>query len=153
MTARIFQLAVSRGGVPKHAIHEARVTTRGIEGDKAAHPKIHGGPERAVCLFSLELIEALQDQGHPIFPGSTGENVTIRGLGWAALGSGTRLALGDEVIVEITRLADPCKTIRPSFADRDSKRMGEPGHGRLYARVVREGLVRVGQPVAILAAA
>ena len=106
--ARIFQLSTSRGGVPKLAVREARVTTLGLEGDGHAHPKIHGGPERALCLYSLEVIAALQAEGHPIFPGSTGENVTITGLPGTSLAAGVRLALGAEVIVELTRIASPC---------------------------------------------
>jgi len=148
--ARIFQLARSRGGVPKLAVRDAHVTTLGLEGDGHAHPKIHGGPERAVCLYSLEVIEALQAEGHPIFPGSTGENVTIAGLPWTALAAGTRLALGPAVIVELTRIASPCKQIVESFADRKSDRLADPARGRWYARVVHEGSLRVSDAVALL---
>ena len=42
-----------------------------------ASPIFHGGPERALCLFSLERILELQAEGHPIFPGAAGENITI----------------------------------------------------------------------------
>jgi MOSC domain-containing protein YiiM len=148
MTARIFQLSRSKGGVPKLAVREARAHALGLDGDGHAHPKIHGGPERAVCLYSLEVIAALQAEGHPIFPGATGENVTITGLPWATLAAGARLALGPEVIVELTRIASPCKQIIEAFADRDSKRLADPAIGRWYARVVREGLLRVGMTVA-----
>jgi MOSC domain-containing protein YiiM len=144
---RIFQLNVSPGGVPKLAVREARAGALGLDGDGHAHPKIHGGPERALCLYSLEVIRALQEQGHPIFPGSVGENVTITGLDWTALAAGTRLRLGDEVVVELTRIAAPCKQIVESFSDRNSKRLAEPAIGRWYARVLAEGVLRVGQPV------
>lgn len=148
--ARIFQLSRSRGGVPKLAVRDAHATTLGLEGDGHAHPKIHGGPERALCLYSLEVIAALQAEGHPIFPGSTGENVTITGLPWTALAAGTRLALGPAVIVELTRIASPCKQIVESFADRKSDRLADPARGRWYARVVREGNLRVSDAVALL---
>jgi MOSC domain-containing protein YiiM len=133
--------------VPKLAVREARATVLGLEGDGHAHPKFHGGPERALCLYSLEVILALQAEGHPIFPGSTGENVTITDLPWATLATGTRLHLGDEVVVELTRIATPCKQIVESFADRSSKRLAEPAIGRWYARVLHEGVLRVGQLV------
>ena len=148
--ARIFQLNVSRGGVPKLAVREARCGALGLDGDHQAHPKIHGGPDRAVCLYSLEVIGALQEQGHPIFPGSVGENVTITGLDWPALAAGTQLRLGGEVLVELTRIAAPCKQIIESFSDRNSKRIADPTLGRWYARVLREGVLRVGQTVAIV---
>lgn len=149
MTATIVQLSVSRGGVPKHAVAEARVTPLGLAGDIQKHPKFHGGPARAVCLYSLEVIERLKAEGHPIAPGTTGENVTITGLDWATLGPGARLALGDAVVLEVTTLAVPCKQIAGSFSDGDSQRIARLGDARLYARVIREGTVRAGDRVAV----
>ena len=153
MSGRIFQLSISPGGVPKLPLREARVEKLGLAGDGHAHPKIHGGPERAVCLLALELIQQFQAEGHPIWPGSTGENVTFSGLDYTALAPGTRLALGDEVIVQLTRATAPCKTIAGSFSDRDFHWLDHekrPGITRWYASVEREGSVRVGQRIAIL---
>ena len=149
MTARIFQLARSGGGVPKLGVHEARVTPLGLEGDVQKHTKIHGGPERALCLYSLELIQKLQAEGHPIFPGSTGENVTISGLDWSQLRAGSQLWLGTQVLVELTRVSEPCKTIRASFTGANIKRLEVPREMRWYTRVLREGMVRVSDPVVL----
>ena len=55
--ARIAQISRSGGGVPKRAIASARVTTLGLDGDVQRNRKLHGGPERALCLFSLERVE------------------------------------------------------------------------------------------------
>jgi len=77
MEGRIFQLNISPGGVPKLPLREAMVGELGLEGDGHSFPDIHGGPERALCLFSLERILELQAEGHPIFPGAAGENITI----------------------------------------------------------------------------
>jgi MOSC domain-containing protein YiiM len=148
-TAWIFQLARSGGGVPKLAVREAMAGELGLEGDRQQQAKIHGGPDRALCLFSLELIEMLQAEGHPIYPGSTGENITIAGLAWSSLAAGTRVALGPDVIVELTSEADPCKQIAESFVDRKFTRLGTPGEMRWYARVVRGGMLRVAQPACI----
>lgn len=153
MTARIFQLNRSPGGVPKLPVREVHIGALGLDGDRHAHPKVHGGPERAVCLFSLELIQALQAEGHAIFPGSTGENVTISGLTGTVLAPGVRLQLGDEVILAITRDTDPCKLIAGSFIDGAFRRLDHklhPGTTRWYARVEREGRVRIGQAIRIL---
>ncbi|HWH08656.1 MAG TPA: MOSC domain-containing protein, partial [Candidatus Thermoplasmatota archaeon] len=79
---RIFQLNVSPGGVPKRAVPEAVLGPLGLEGDKVRHPRIHGGPERALCLYALERILALQAEGGTLFPGALGENVTLVGLDW-----------------------------------------------------------------------
>jgi MOSC domain-containing protein YiiM len=148
--ASICHLAIGAGGVPKHRIAEAYVGLLGLAGDVHTNMKHHGGADRAVCLFSLELIEKLKAEGHPIFPGSTGENVTISGLAWAELLAGTRLALGDQVVVELTRPADPCKTIRGSFLEHEFKRLNVAGEMRWYTRVIHEGTLRIGQLVRVL---
>ena len=76
------QISVSNGGVPKWPVPKARVRAAGVMGDRQGSPKIHGGRDRAVCLFSLEVIEALQAEGHSIAPGSSGESLTVSGVEW-----------------------------------------------------------------------
>jgi MOSC domain-containing protein YiiM len=151
VTARIFHLARSDGGAPKHSVTEGMVGELGLEGDRQKHTKFHGGPTRALCLYSLELIQKLQAEGHPIYPGSTGENVTISGVDWSSLGAGSRLQLGPSVVVELTEVADPCKNIGASFIDRKFTRLEVPGEMRWYCRVHTGGLVRIAMPVAVLA--
>lgn len=153
MEGRIFQLNVSNGGVPKLAAREAALTPEGLEGDRQRDRRYHGGPARALCLFALERVLELQAEGHPIFPGSTGENLTVVGLEWSVLGPGARLALGDEALVEVTSYTAPCKKIAASFKGGDFKRISQkvhPGHSRLYARVLRPGRLAVGQTVTLL---
>jgi MOSC domain-containing protein YiiM len=149
----IFQLNCSAGGVPKRAVSVALLTTNGLVGDYQAKRKIHGGPERALCLYAFELIGRLRAEGHPVFPGSIGENVTIAALDWSALAPGIRLALGDEVVIEISSYTTPCKTIAASFIDGAYNRISQkkhPGWSRLYARVLKAGRLAAGQPVRIL---
>lgn len=153
MNGRIFQLNISPGGVPKLAIREGLVNELGLSGDDHKFPDIHGGPERALCLFSLERILELQREGHPIFPGAVGENITVSGVDWAQLEPGSRLALGDEVLVEITSYTSPCNSIPASFAEGKYQRISQkvhPGWSRLYARVLQGGMLRVGQSVELL---
>ena len=153
MQGYIHQLNCSDGGVPKRPVAAAELTATGLVGDRQAHPDIHGGPERALCLYTLERILELQAEGHPIFPGSIGENVTVVGLDWGVVEPGARLALGDEVLVEISDYAGPCKNIKASFRGGEFKRISQklrPGHSRLYARVIRTGRLAVGQTVRLL---
>ncbi len=153
MNGHIFQLNCSNGGVPKVAVREAVLTETGLVGDRQAKTQIHGGPLRALCLYPLENILALQSEGHPIYPGSVGENVTIAGLDWAKLEPGVRLALGTEVLIEITSYAGPCPSIQASFTEHEFKRISQkihPGQSRLYARVLQTGRLEVGQQVRVL---
>lgn len=142
-----------RGGVPKHSVPSARVTRAGVAGDRQAHPGVHGGPQRAVCLFSLERIEGLRAEGHPIRPGSTGENLTLAGLDWDCIEPGRRLQVGDEVLLEIASYTVPCEQIRHSLLDERFPRLSQrlhPGWSRAYARVLREGTVHAGDAVSLL---
>ena len=151
MTAHVVQLSRSRGGVPKLAIDEATVTADGLDGDRQRDRRFHGGPKRALCLYSDDLIEQLTLEGHPIARGSTGENVTIRGLDWRVVRPGARLSIGDGH-VEITANAAPCKTIRRSFLDEDFTRMSQKLHrgwSRVYCRILRPGVIRVNDLVTL----
>jgi MOSC domain-containing protein YiiM len=149
MTGRIVSLNCSHGGVPKVSVDEAIVTADGLNGDRQRDTRFHGGHDRALCLYSLDVIEQLQIEGHPIGPGTAGENVTIRGLDWREVVPGRRLLLGD-VEVEVTSYTVPCKNIRGSFLDEDFTRISHklhPGWSRVYARVLRGGPLRPGDEV------
>jgi MOSC domain-containing protein YiiM len=155
MKGRIFQLSTSPGGVPKRAVQTVTVGPLGLEGDGVNHPKIHGGPDRAVCLWSLDRIVALQAEGHPVFPGAAGENVTLYGLDWDELAPGTVLQFGggDGVQLEIASYTSPCRTIAAYFAGGQFKRISEarhPGWSRLYARVLHGGTLTTGDPVRVV---
>lgn len=147
---RVVQVNVSDGGVPKRPVAGARVTRGGLSGDRQRDLRYHGGPERAVCLLALEVIERLRAEGHPIEAGSTGENLTLAGLDWAALARGSRLRFEGGVELEVTGFAAPCPNIAGSFegggfARLDARR--HPGEARLYCRVLAEGEVRAGEGV------
>lgn len=155
MEGRVVGLSRSTGGVPKLPVARATVGLNGMEGDRQRNRKYHGGPDRALCLYSAELIEALALEGHPIAPGATGENVTLVGIDWRLVQPGTVLALG-AVRVEVTAFTWPCKTIMGAFADGDFTRISEkvhPGWSRVYARVLAGGDLCVGDPCAIVASA
>ena len=146
------QINVSSGGVPKRPVLAAVITKTGVEGDRQQNLKVHGGPDRAVCLYSQELIERLQDEGHSIEAGSSGENLTLAGLEWEKLKPGDLLEVGPEVKLEVTSYTSPCEKNAQWFRDRDFKRVSQkinPGWSRLYAKVLREGVVRPGDEVVI----
>src|SRR5215471_15695958 len=115
MTGLIVQINISTGGVPKHPVPRARVLRSGIEGDAHRDTEHHGGPDRALCLYSLEQIEALQAEGHPVEPGVLGENLTIAGFDWTRVEPEAFFRLGDEVLIQITRFTSPCVNVRAAF--------------------------------------
>ena len=151
---KIHSLNISNGGVPKRPVERCEVRLRGIAGDRQRDRRYHGGPERAVSLYSLELIKALIAEGHAPAPGALGENVTLAGVDWLQMTPGAVLEAG-AVRLELTSYAAPCANLRPYFRDGRFARVSEkqhPGWSRLYARVLREGTLTVGDAVQIRAA-
>jgi MOSC domain-containing protein YiiM len=144
---------ISGGGVPKKSVDDAQVSLLRLVGDAQNDRKHHGGPEKAVCVYSLELINALQREGHPVAIGTCGENLTIEGLNWDLVVPGTRIRCGQEVELEVASFTNPCKTIRDSFIDGHFRRISQkvhPGWSRVYARVLTEGKIRRGDRVQVI---
>jgi MOSC domain-containing protein YiiM len=151
--AHVERIHVSNGGVPKLPVESAAVGPLGLEGD-AHRSASHGGPQRAVCLFAAEVLEALRAEGHPIEPGWIGENLLVRGLDWPAVVPRVRLNVGADVVLEITRYTVPCANLVPAFRDGFIARVSQerfPGWSRVYARVLAGGTIRPGDGVEMLA--
>ncbi|HEX5859839.1 MAG TPA: MOSC domain-containing protein [Microbacterium sp.] len=72
----------------------------------AAQPNL-----RQVHLMHAELFDDMAERGHFIDPGQLGENVTTEGLDLLGLPRGSRLHLGDDAVVEVTGLRNPCAQI------------------------------------------
>ena len=148
------------GGVPKRPIDRTVITTRGLVGDgQRTKEPVHGGPEKAVCLFGVEQIRRVNADGHHLYPGAIGENLTVSGLDLGGLASGDQLRIGDPASGPIIQLSDPaapCKNIAGSFEDWRIARVSHkvrPEDSRWYARVLREGPVVSGDPIELLGAA
>jgi MOSC domain-containing protein YiiM/GNAT superfamily N-acetyltransferase len=156
MDGRVLQVNISPGGVPKLPVERAWVGQQGLDGDAHRHRYVHGGPHRAVALLGIEAIERVQADGHPIEPGSVGENLTTTGIELSRLPIGTRLAIGEHLVLELSGAAGPCDVIKDSFRDGKSGRISiltHPDDSRMYARVITEGEVRTGDGIVLSAPA
>jgi MOSC domain-containing protein YiiM len=156
----IAQVNISNGGVPKRPIAEAHVTPLGIEGDRHAHPEIHGGPGKALLWICEEAIEELKALGYPLYAGALGENLTTRGVDRRGLRIGQRWRAGG-VVLELTKVREPCTTIQVygqnigaavydqsvKSGDWSSPRWGLSG---FYASVVEPGPIRAGDSLMLL---
>lgn len=152
-TGLVLQVNISTGGVPKLPVERAWVGTMGVEGDAHRENTVHGGPHQAVCLYGIEAIERLQSEGHPVEPGSVGENLTTTGIEWSLLPVGSRARIGETLLLEVASATTPCKTQTRNFRGGHFSRISialHPSDSRMYARVLREGEVRPGDPISIL---
>ncbi len=157
----VVQISRSRGGLPKRGLREARIGPLGVEGDRHAHPNIHGGPHQALLLVCAEVVEELSEQGYPLFFGALGENITTRGLDSRTLRTGQSYRLGSGVVIELTKPRGPCKALdvyderlKSVVYDAEVK-AGNPqsprwGMSGFYASVVTGGLLVPGAPIVFL---
>jgi MOSC domain-containing protein YiiM len=110
---------------------------------------------RQVHLIHAELFDELRAAGFAVSPGQMGENVTTRGVDLLGLPTGSRLHLGDEAVIEVTGLRNPCRQLESlerglmaATLDRD------PGgnlvrKAGIMAVVLAGGEVREGDPIRI----
>ena len=106
---------------------------------------------RQVHLIHKELLDELNDKGFDVNPGQLGENITTKGIALLELPTGTRLFIGDEVIIEVT----PCKQIDEFQKGMLKTVLYKDENGNLIRKtgvmgIVRQGgVVRPGDVIAI----
>jgi MOSC domain-containing protein YiiM len=139
-------------GLPKVPVPLGHIRFRGLEGDFNVyrHEVSRDDPKMAILLLPLETIEGLRREGWPVRPGDLGENLTTSGIAYDALAPGRRVRAGN-ALLEISKPCTPCENLEllpyvgrtrgPEFLKTTLGRRG------WYARVVREGDVRPGDPI------
>ncbi|MFJ8861659.1 MOSC domain-containing protein [Streptomyces sp. NPDC102451] len=99
---------------------------------------------RQVHLIHQELFAELGDAGFEVGPGELGENITTSGIDLLALPVGTLLHLGDEAVVEVTGLRNPCLQI-DNFRDGLLKQVvGRADDGTVVRKAGIMGVVTTG---------
>jgi len=138
----------------------------GVEGDAHAgatvkhRSRVRRDPSqpnlRQVHLIHAELFEELRRGGFDLAPGEMGENVTTRGIDLLALPQGTLLHLGDEAVIEVTGLRNPCYQLdglRPGLMQAT---LGRDEAGKLVRKagvmavVIEAGDVRAGDRIRVV---
>ena len=115
------------------------VADHGLAGDRHA-----GSRTRQVSLLDEALLEELAALGMPVAPGALGENLTVRGLSFAALRPGDRLRVGGQVLLEVVEPRVPCRTLTPIDPRLPELIVGRAG---LLCRVLTGGPVAPGDAV------
>lgn len=129
-------------GIQKRNIHSARLRQNwGIEHDA------HGGDwHRQVSLLSYDKVQQFNARGAGVGHGDFGENLVVEGIDFRTLPVGTRLRCGG-ALLEVTQIGKECHAHCQIY-----HKMGEcimPREG-VFARVIREGDVRVGENMEVL---
>lgn len=115
----------------------------GMEND--AHAEC--GIKRQVSLLSVDSIEKMKSMGLNVGPGDFAENLTVEGVELYTLLPGTRLAVGKDVILEISQIGKACHTGCAIFKEVGKCIMPKEG---VFAKVVKGGEVRTHDPIEIM---
>lgn len=90
-----------RSGIAKTPVDTAYLRQEGFDGDEQADLKVHGGPDKAVCLYPYEHYAAWEERLGCTLPAAAfGENLTVRNL------LEDRVCIGDTF--QITQPRQPC---------------------------------------------
>lgn len=110
---------------------------------------------RQVHLLQSELFAELIARDFAVWPGDLGENITTLDVDLLALPTGTRLRLGNDAVVELTGLRNPCSQLDRFQRGLMNAVLGRDEHGELVRKagvmavVISGGEVRAGDAVAI----
>ncbi|WP_329126638.1 MOSC domain-containing protein [Streptomyces sp. NBC_01465] len=110
---------------------------------------------RQVHFIHQELFAEVLADGFEVAPGQLGENITTSGIDLLSLPAGTLLHVGDEAVVEVTGLRNPCLQI-DNFQDGLLKQVvGRDEAGNIFRKagimsiVKAGGEVRPGDPIRV----
>ncbi len=144
MTRIIAVCQSEKKGTKKKPVAEVAVKEdHGVVGDAHADCTTH----RQVSLLAIESIDKMRAKGFDLQPGDFAENVTTEGIDLASLPIGTHLALGDEVVLEMTQIGKECHAacaIRRQVGDCIMPREG------IFGKVVRGGHVKPGDSIRVV---
>ncbi len=128
-----------------------RLGRTNLVGDAQADLVNHGGPDKAVCVYSavhypywcLELALSLEF-------GAFGENFTVEALTEEDVCIGDVWAVGD-ALVQVSQPRQPCWKLARRWAVKDfALRVQQTGRTGWYFRVLREGTVAAGDSLALI---
>ncbi len=94
----------------------------------------HAGSPRQVSLLTMESIRRVYGEGVKIAPGDSAENILTEGVDLARLATGTRIHIGQHVILEITQIGK----------EHDQPEFRPLVHEGVFARVIQGGMVKPG---------
>ncbi len=131
------------------AIEALAIEGRGLEGDRASKSGKLGG-KRQVTLVQREHLEVIARlSGRPsVEPELLRRNLVLEGVNLLSL-KRMRFSIGDEVVLEGSGPCEPCSKMDRALGDGGFHAM--LGHGGITARIVRGGVMRLGDRVRALA--
>lgn len=139
-------------GIFKYGVSgPVELTEHGFAGDGQANLKVHGGPDRAVLLFSATNYPAIEAHLNRSIPrGGFGENLTVDHFDESDVCLGDVWQCGP-CQVEISQPRLPCANLARRLEAPDIVSvLIKARKGGSYARVVKPGFVSAGDPLQLI---
>jgi molybdopterin adenylyltransferase len=134
------------GNFARVPLNEARlIVDYGIEGDQNG-----GRIDRQLNIMGAEILSSLNERGFKTAPGEMGEQIILGGVDVGALQPGDTLVIGEAVRVEVIKNRTGCTRFQRIQGHPPSEAVGQLG---VIARVVTEGVIRLGDSVQVEPAA
>lgn len=113
-----------------------------MEGDGQADLTVHGGVDKAICVYPEEHYAYWEQlRGQKLEAGTFGENLTLRGLRESEICIGDTLEIG-EVIVQVSQPRQPCHKLAKRLDWPEAAlHVQETGYTGYYFRVLKEGKI------------
>lgn len=127
-----------KGMRKKNVGESVLVREHGLAGDAHA-----GDWHRQVSLLAQESIDKMRAMGLEVGPGDFAENLTTEGIELVSLPIGTRLRVG-KALLEVTQIGKECHSHCAIYQLAGDCVMPKEG---IFARVIEEGVVKVGDEV------
>ncbi len=121
------------------------VDALGLDGDSVANKSVHGGVDKAICLYCEDHFPYWEDRvKQKIIPGAFGENFTIKGVTEEMLRIGDIIQIGD-VEIQISQPRQPCQNLVKKFGiPKLAQMITETGFTGFYCRVIQPGWIESG---------
>ena len=130
-------------GTRKKAVNEGLFREDyGLVGDAHADCCTH----RQVSLLAQESIDKMLALGVKVGPGDFAENITTEGIDLVSLSIGTRISIGEDMLLEVTQIGKECHT--PCAIYRQAGVCVMPTEG-IFTRVICGGLAKVGDQLTV----
>ncbi len=114
----------------------------GLVGDAHADCCTH----RQVSLLAMESINRIRSLGFEVNPGDFAENLTTQGLNLPSLPLGTKISIGEDILLEVTQIGKECHSGCVIYREIGKCIMPKEG---IFAKVVQGGCVRGGDDIRI----
>jgi MOSC domain-containing protein YiiM len=144
MKAEVVEVSISKEkGTRKENIPEGvLIENHGLRDDAHA-----GDWHRQISLLAIESIEKIRAKGLNVGPGDFAENITTSGIDLVNLPIGTRLKVGEEVLMEVTQIGKECHTRCAIYYQAGDCVMPREG---IFTKVLKGGRIRKSDPIVVI---